>query len=741
MEKVKSNKNTKLTFDVSGMTCASCALSVEKIIKAQNGVNSIAVNLATNSAIVDFVPELISKDEIINVASSIGYGLSIDNPNIDKLEIANQSYIKAKSDVIFSALFTLPVFLISMFFMELPFGDWIMLICTAPVIFWFGKSFFVNAFKKAKHFQASMDTLVALSASIAFLFSLFNMFFAEYWHNQGIHAHLYFESSAVVITFILFGKLLEERAKASASISIKKLIGLQSKTAIKIENEKQIEVLINEVKIGDVLQIKPGNKIPVDGEILFGNSFIDESSISGEPIPVEKSRGSKVFAGTINQNGSFRLTTLKVGEATLLAHIISMVSDALMSKPPIQKLVDKVASVFVPVVILISIVTFIVWNYSGVANGFNLGLISMVTVLIVACPCALGLATPTAIMVGVGKGAEMGILIKDSDSLELASKINAVVFDKTGTITEGKPKVNEILWLIADEEITENKTILNSIEHLSEHPLASSVINELKKDKLKLIKFDKFEYLTGKGIIANYNGNQYFIGNIQLINENNIHISDDIQRQLNETNSANTIIYFANSKHLIAVISISDTIKVNSKKAVDELISKGIEVYLLSGDNSNSVSHIAKEVGIKNFKSEVLPNDKAEFIKSLQKQNKIVAMVGDGVNDSQALAQANVSIAMGKGSDIAIDVANITLISSDLLLLSKAISLSNLTLKTIKQNLFWAFIYNIIGIPIAAGLLYPFNGFLLNPMIAGLAMAMSSVSVVSNSILMKYKQN
>lgn len=739
MEKVQSNKNTKLTFDVSGMTCASCALSVEKIIKAQNGVNSIAVNLATNSAIVDFLPEIISKEEIIKTASSIGYGLSIENQNIDKLEIANQSYIKAKSDVIFSALFTLPVFVISMFYMGLPYGDWIMLICTAPVIFWFGKSFFINAFKKAKHFQASMDTLVALSSSIAFIFSLFNMFFAEYWHKQGIHAHLYFESSAVVITFILFGKLLEERAKASASISIKKLIGLQSKTAFKIENEKQIEVPIKDIKIGDILQIKPGNKIPVDGEILFGNSFIDESSITGEPIPVEKSRGSKIFAGTINQNGSFRLTTKKVGDDTLLAQIISMVSEALMSKPPIQKLVDKVASVFVPVVILISILTFLVWNFSGVTNGFNLGLISMVTVLIVACPCALGLATPTAIMVGVGKGAELGILIKDSDSLELASKINAIVFDKTGTLTEGKPEINDIRWLVNDDEIIEYKTILNSIEHLSEHPLASAVIKELKKEKLQLTKFEKFEYLTGKGIIANQNGNQYFVGNIQLINENNIQISEDTQRQLNEANSANTIIYFTNSNYLIAVISISDKIKVNSKKAIDELISKGIEVYLLSGDNSNSVSHIAKELGIKNFKSELLPNDKAEFIKSLQKLNKIVAMVGDGINDSQALAQANVSIAMGKGSDIAIEVANITLINADLLLVNKAIELSKLTLKTIKQNLFWAFIYNVIGIPIAAGLLFPINGFLLNPMIAGAAMALSSVSVVSNSILMKYK--
>jgi Cu2+-exporting ATPase len=739
MEKVQSNKNTKLTFDVSGMTCASCAVSVEKIIKAQNGVNSIAVNLATNSAFIDFNPAIISQEEIRKTASSIGYELSIENQSIDKIEIANQSYKKAKSDLIFSALFTLPVFLISMFYMGLPYGDWIMLICTAPVIFWFGKSFFINAFKKAKHFQASMDTLVALSSSIAFIFSLFNMFFAEYWHKQGIHAHLYFESSAVVITFILFGKLLEERAKASASISIKKLIGLQSKTAFKIENEKQIEVPIKDIKIGDILQIKPGNKIPVDGEILFGNTFIDESSITGEPIPVEKSRGSKVFAGTINQNGSFRLTTKKVGDDTLLAQIISMVSEALMSKPPIQKLVDKVASVFVPVVILISILTFLVWNFSGVTNGFNLGLISMVTVLIVACPCALGLATPTAIMVGVGKGAELGILIKDSDSLELSSKINAIVFDKTGTLTEGKPEINDIRWLISDDEIIENKIILNSIEHLSEHPLASAVIKELKKDKLQLTKFEKFEYLTGKGIIANQNGNQYFVGNIQLINENNIQISEDTQRQFNAVNSVNTIIYFANSNKLIAEISISDKIKVNSKKAVGELISKGIEVYLLSGDNSNSVSHIAKELGIINFKSELLPNDKAEFIKSLQKQNKIVAMVGDGINDSQALAQANVSIAMGKGSDIAIEVANITLINADLLLVNKAIELSKLTLKTIKQNLFWAFIYNVIGIPIAAGLLFPINGFLLNPMIAGAAMALSSVSVVSNSILMKYK--
>lgn len=735
-------ESIKKTFPITGMTCASCAVSTESILKSQNGIINVAVNFANSSATVEFIPDLISIQQMKEALQSIGYDMIIDEENAHDLkeEIHKSLYTELRNKTIWAVILSLPVVVIGMFFMEMPYANLIMMILTTPVLFWFGRSFFINAFKQAKHFKANMDTLVALSTGIAFLFSLFNTFYPEFWHKRGLHAHVYFEAASVVIAFILLGKLLEEKAKSNTSSAIKKLIGLQPKTVVVIhEGGHEMEMPIANVKIGDILLVKPGDKIPVDGQVSDGTSFVDESMISGEPVPVEKKNGDKVFAGTINQKGSFKIKALKVGGETVLAQIIKMVQEAQGSKAPLQKLVDKIAGIFVPIVIGISILSFIIWIIFGGENGLTQGLLSMVTVLVIACPCALGLATPTAIMVGVGKGADHGILIKDAESLELAKNVNAIILDKTGTITEGKPEVTDML--ILDQADSNNaKRILLAIESQSEHPLAEAVSKRLKNEKIDPVQINNIESITGRGVKAIFNGQTYYVGNKGLMNENNILIGTSEQTRANALEEeAKTVVYFSDAKHILIIAAIADKVKPSSAKAISQLQKDGIDVYMLTGDNAQTANAVAKQVGLKHFKAEVLPSQKSDFIKELQKQGKVVAMVGDGINDSQALAQSDVSIAMGKGSDIAIDVAKMTIISSDLMLIPEAIKLSKLTVKAIKQNLFWAFIYNIIGIPIAAGILYPVNGFILNPMIAGAAMALSSVSVVSNSLWLKLK--
>jgi P-type Cu2+ transporter len=516
-------------------------------------------------------------------------------------------------------------------------------------------------------------------------------------------------------------------------------MGLQPKTVTVVHHSgHQVEMPIASVKVGDTLLVKPGEKIAVDGTVSTGKSFVDESMISGEPIPVEKDHDDKVFAGTINQKGSFQFKADKVGGDTVLAQIIKMVQEAQGSKAPVQKLVDKIAAIFVPIVVLIAILSFIAWIVLGGENSFTQGLLALVTVLVIACPCALGLATPTAIMAGVGKGAENGILIKDAESLELAKKVNAIVLDKTGTITEGKPEVLSIQWKtgVAKQELS---SLLFSIEQQSEHPLAEAVVRYFKQQSIQALKLDHFESISGKGVKVAYAGKTYFLGSPALLQLENIKIERSLQQTADEwLAKAQTVIWLADGQDALATVAIADKIKQTSVEAIKELQAIGIDVYMLTGDNQFTAKAIAQQVGIRHYKAEVLPVDKAAFVKDLQQQGNTVAMVGDGINDSNALAQADVSIAMGNGSDIAMDVAKMTIISSDLTKLPKAIKLSKHTVATIRQNLFWAFIYNVIGIPIAAGILYPFTGFLLNPMIAGAAMALSSVSVVSNSLRLKW---
>jgi len=730
----------KKTYPVLEMSCASCAISVESILKSQQGVLAAAVNFATATVMVEYIPGAIAAVDLKKAVQSIGYDLLVEE-NKDEattLEILQlEKFTLLKRKTYWALGLSAPLVIIGMFFMNMPYANEIMWLLSTPVVLWLGRDFFINAWKQAKQRTANMDTLVALSTGVAYLFSLFNTIFPVYWHRRGLQPHVYFEAASVVIAFILLGKLLEEKAKGNTSTAIKKLMGLQPKSVTIIhEGGHQIEISIEQVQIGNIILVKPGEKIAVDGMLISGNSYVDESMLSGEPHPVLKTENEKVFSGTINQKGSFQFKAEKIGSDTMLAQIIKMVQDAQGSKAPVQKLVDKIAGVFVPIVILISIASFITWNIAGGEIGFTQGLLAMVTVLVIACPCALGLATPTAIMVGVGKGAEMGILIKDAESLELAKKIDTIILDKTGTITEGKPQVTNEYWISENNQL---KQILFSIEKQSEHPLADAVVKHLYDQKKAAIS--DFESLTGKGAKATFEGETYFIGNKNLLLENEISINESLIQKNDEWDKeAKTVIWFSDSKNALALYAIADQIKPNSKIAIAELQKNGIEVFMLTGDNESTARAIAESVGIKHYKAGVLPEQKAIFVKQLQSQGKVVAMVGDGINDSTALAQADVSIAMGKGSDIAMDVAKMTIVSSDLKKIPSAIRLSKLTAATIKQNLFWAFIYNLIGIPVAAGTLYPINGFLLNPMIAGAAMALSSVSVVSNSLRLKWKK-
>ena len=734
-------KLQKASLPVTGMSCASCALSVESMVGAQPGVSQAAVNFASQTLQVSYDPDQIALTDIQKNVQEIGFDLIIDQENAQEKQEEEQynRYQALKKRTIAAAVLTLPVFIIGMFFMDMPYGNWIMMVLSAPVLFYFGRSFFINAFKQAKNGKANMDTLVSLSTGIAFLFSVFNTFFPEFWHTRGLHPHVYFEAAAVVIVFIMLGKLLEERAKSNTSTAIKKLIGLQPKTVWLVEGDQEREVPVSEVQKGDLLLVRAGEKIPVDGEVARGTSYVDESMISGEPVPVAKQQGDKVYAGTINQKGSFQFVAERVGSETMLAQIIRMVQEAQGSKAPVQKLVDKIAGIFVPVVLVIALVSFTAWFVLGGDNALTQALLALVTVLVIACPCALGLATPTAIMVGVGKGAENGILIKDAESLEQAHKVNAVVLDKTGTITEGKPVVTDVVW--ADEASAHKQnlqTVLLSLEMQSEHPLAEAVVRHLRNLEVKSLELDAFDSITGRGVKASLHGTQYLAGNHKLLEEEGVHVEPKLVQLADALRAeAKTVIFFTESQNAVALIAIADQVKPSSAAAIQALQAQGVEVYMLTGDNQQTAASVAAQVGVKNYKAEVLPSDKAAFVKELQAQGKIVAMVGDGINDSHALAQADVSVAMGKGSDIAIDVAKMTLISSDLQQVPKALKLSKQTVRAIKQNLFWAFIYNLIGIPIAAGVLYPLYGFLLDPMIAGAAMALSSVSVVTNSLRLK----
>ena len=722
---------------MTGLGCAACATRVGKVLNAQSGVIEANVNYASATALVEYDPEKCSPESLQKAVEEAGYGLITDVQNEEEAAETERlkQYRALKRQTIGAVICALPVFVL-----DLRWGQWVTFVLSTVVLFVFGRRFFINAWRQLRYGAVNMDTLVAGSTGVAWLFSVFNLFFPDFWLSRGIEPHLYFEAASVIVAFILIGRLLEARAKRKTSGAIRALMGLQPKTVTVVAADgTEKEVPVQWAQPGDVIAVRPGERVAVDGTVLSGESYVDESMLSGEPVPVHKQPDAKVFAGTINQKGAFRFRADRTGRDTVLSQIIRMVQDAQGSKAPVQNMVDKVASVFVPVIMGIALVTFAAWWIFAPSDGFIHGLLSMITVLIIACPCALGLATPTALIVGIGKGASNGILIKDAASLEVARKVDTVVLDKTGTLTEGRPEVVDQCWVPDSGAL---RSVLSALESLSEHPLAEAVVAALRpetdKESQPVPEIVSFENIPGKGVRGVYGGMAYFAGNLDLLRSNNIEPSDELLARAGEwLAQARTVIWFADSTRALAAVAVTDRIKPTSAEAVAKLHHMGIRTVMLTGDNEASAAAVARQAGIDEFRAGVLPQDKAAFVKKLQDEGHKVAMIGDGINDSAALARADLSIAMGGGSDIAMDAAMITILSSDLIKVPDAIRLSHLTVRTIRQNLFWAFIYNIIAVPVAAGVLYPINGFLLNPMIGGAAMALSSVSVVTNSLRLR----
>lgn len=717
------------------MSCAACAISVEQTLGQAKGVKAVSVNYANHAAVLEWNESETSLEELQKKVQATGYDLLIEDILQEDLEnMQRQAHKVLKKKTLWAGILATPVFLIGMFWMDMPYGNYLMWALTTPILAVFGKQFFRQAWLLARHRQANMDTLVALSTGIAYLYSSFNTFFPQYLSSRGIDPHVYFEAAAVIIFFILLGKTLESGAKAGTGEALKKLMKLQPQELTVIEDGKEYIKKTQDVRKGELILVKPGQQIPLDGTVNQGTSYVNESMLTGEPIPVHKKEGDKVFAGTINEHGSFSFVATQVGKETLLAQIIQKVRDAQASKAPVQKTVDKIAGIFVPVVLGIGLLAFVVWGFSGVEDSWLRGMLAMITVLVIACPCALGLATPTAIMAAMGKGAEMGILIKDAEHLERGKKIDCLILDKTGTITQGSPKVSDYKY--TDYCGNEELSVIKSMESRSEHPLAKS-IQEFLQD-IPDGALESFQSITGKGVRGIALGSEFQIGKISWLKESGVKenkaLLDTTAPWLEE---GATVVYAAKGDSLLAAFKINDSIKASSAEAIKELQNMGVEVHMLTGDQQKSADWVALQVGIQHVKAEMLPQDKSTYVKALQAKGKKVAMAGDGINDSEALSHADLSMAMGQGTDIAMDVAGVTLVHSDLRQIPQTLRLSKKTVNIIHQNLFWAFIYNIVGIPVAAGLLYPAFGFVLNPMLAGAAMALSSVSVVTNSLRLR----
>jgi Cu+-exporting ATPase len=740
----------KLDVAISDMTCAACVSAVEKAIRGLDGVIAASVNLATEKASIEYVPTITGFEDFKRVIADAGYSAHLVSREFVNTEgdARKKEYDALRIRFLVSLLLTAPIILGSMITLPLISNWFVLLILATPVQFWSGLRFHRAAFSAIRHGSTNMNTLISVGTNAAYFFSVAATFAPQFFSRGGIVPNVYFDTSATIITLILMGRLLEARAKGKTSEAIKKLINLQPKTAFVLRGDQEREIPIDEVTIGDIVVIRPGERIPVDGEVVSGSSAIDESMLTGESLPVEKIAGSMVFSGTINKAGSLRFTALRVGKETSLARIIKLVEDAQGSKAPIQRLADQIAAVFVPVVMGIAAMTFLLWLVLGPQHAFALALMNFIAVLIIACPCALGLATPTAIMVGTGKGAEHGILIKDAEALELCHKISAVILDKTGTITKGEPEVVDITETGTHHDMPLNVLlrIAASAEKLSEHPLGRAIVKKASEEHIDIIDPAEFMSVSGGGVKATIgvptgaDNLEVIIGNENLLSSEGIDISSARALADKFSSEGKTPVFMAIDKTLRTVFAIADAVKEDSAAAVRELMSMGIEVIMLTGDHKNTAEAIARQVGIQRFYSEVQPDQKTAIVKQLKAENKITAMVGDGINDAPALASADVGIAIGTGTDIAIEASDITLIKGSLKSVVDAISLSRLTIKTIKQNLFWAFIYNIIGIPVAAGMLYIFGGPLLNPMIASAAMSFSSVSVVTNSLRLKRKK-
>ncbi|MBI5393343.1 copper-translocating P-type ATPase [Candidatus Woesearchaeota archaeon] len=732
----------KKILKIKGMHCASCQTLIEKNLMKLVGMSKVSVNYAAEKAYVEYDEKKVSIKDMQKKVEALGYQAYIaDGKDREKAE--RESEIKTlKTKFWISLLFSIPLLYIVMgemiglplpeFLMKMKYLSIIELLLTIPVIV-AGNQFFSSGFRAVMNKQPNMDSLIAIGTGAAFLYSL--IVSIDLWLSYNIFTEptLYYEIAAFLITFILLGKLLEAVAKGKTSEAIKKLIGLQPKIAIVIRNKKEMEIPIDQVEVNDIVLVKPGQKIPVDGIVVSGNSSVDESMITGESIPVEKIKDSKVIGGTINKHGSFTFKATKIGSDTALAQIIKLVEEAQGSKAPIQRLADIISGYFVPAVVLIAIITFLTWYFLG--NGFVFALTTFIAVLIIACPCSLGLATPTAIMVGTGLGAKSGILFKTAKSLETAQKVSRIIFDKTGTITEGKPIVTEIIPLNKSSE-NEILKYAAAVEKSSEHPLAEAIVNKAKEEKIAIQAVKQFHAIPGKGVGAALSGKKILFGSRKLYENSKGFSSINDQMQQLELEGKTVMILNVNNK-ILGLIAVADTVKQHAKEAIAQLHKQGIKTYMVTGDNKRTAEAIAKQVGIDYVLAEVMPAQKAEEVKKLQAKGKKVAMVGDGINDAPALTQADIGIAIGSGTDVAIESGDIVLMKNDLRDVVHALDLSKYTMKKIKQNLFWAFAYNVVGIPLAAGVFYPFTGWLLNPAIAGAAMAFSSVSVVSNSLSMR----
>ena len=799
----------KDTFTVLDMSCAGCAMNVEKKVQSLPGVAHASVNFAAGTLLVEYDPEQISPSRIQAGVQSVGYRVIVpeDNSEEQQADAKRSHYKQLRLKVIVAWVFAIPLMVVAMGLMHWRPANWIMLLLVLPIMCFSGRDFYIRAWKMLRKRSLNMDTLVSLSTLVAFLYSVFVTFYPGFFESRGIAAHVYYEAAGMILAFVLLGKLLEERAKNSTGSAIRGLMGLQPKTArVLVEGGSEAcptaagptmmptpagaisgatmmsspakaipltekEMPISMLQVGDRVVVRPGERIPVDGAVEDGLSYVDESMISGEPVAVEKHPGDNVLSGTINQHGSLTIKALQVGSGTVLAHIVRMVREAQGSKAPVQKLVDKVSAVFVPVVVVVSVISFILWMIIGGSTYFSLALLASVSVLVIACPCALGLATPTALMVGIGKAAQNHILIKDAYALENMGKVNCIVMDKTGTLTQGKPRVGTIIWT-KDPSETELSVFLSG-EMKSEHPLADAVVQHLKEKGITPVGLDHFESIPGKGIQFSYAGQKYRAGNLNFVRAaapaaatssaasaatsaatsaaaaatsaagisagsgGPLSLESLLQKASDWQSEGKGVVYFGDQAGILAVAALKDPVKDTTPRALELLGKMKIQVHMLTGDSASTAASVASELGIEHVVSGVLPQEKEAYIQKLQAEGKFVAMVGDGINDSQALARADVSIAMGKGTDIAMDVAMVTLTTSDLMLLPKAIELSRRTVRIIRQNLFWAFVYNTLGIPIAAGVLFPVTGLLLNPMWASAAMAFSSISVVLNSLRLR----
>lgn len=726
-----------ITFSVGGMDCANCANTVAKALRTVKGVEKADVNISTEKATVAFDDSLADSRKLADAVVKAGYKAYIEEKT-DVEKIKKDELKKLKRLFLISLCLSVPALIIGMFMMkdglfftgyELPYATIVLFLLALPVQFYAGARFYKGAWNALKNLSANMDTLVALGTSAAFFFSIYNML-----TGSGIQ---YFEVSSVLITLVLMGKMLEERQKGRTNEAIKQLVKMSPRTATVIRKGKEIEIQADDVAVGDMIVVKPGEKVPVDGVIVEGNSSIDESMITGESIPAEKSKGSPVTGGTINKHGSFIFKARRIGKDTTLSQIIKLIEDAQTQKAPIQRFADIVSGYFVPVVVVIALATFLIWHF-WLGKEFSFALMTGISVLVIACPCALGLATPTAIMVGTGMGARKGILIKGGEALETAEKIRYVALDKTGTITKGMPEVTDVISAtgLTGRDILK---IAASIEKNSEHPLSDAIVNQAKKQRISLMKSSSFKAIPGRGIIARLGLKNYYLGNQKLMKSYGIKIKG-FEKEISSLESdGKTVMILAEPKKAIGLVAVLDTIKPTSQQAVKKMHDLGLEVYMITGDNERTAAAISKKIGADGYFAEVMPDEKAEYVKKLQKKGK-VAMVGDGINDAPALAQADIGIAMSSGTDVAMESGSIVLMRNDLNDVARAIMLSRKTMSKIRQNMFWALVYNVIGIPIAAGVLYPFTGWLLSPMIAGGAMALSSVSVVTNSLLLRMKR-